>query len=183
MKKAFLKILQYSQESCRAATLKNRLQHRCFPLNVTKFLRTLILKNICEWLLLIFWNSYRTAVSSCFCIDFLLSLDNLLTNYEQLSYWQFNRHLSVCVSLAKDWFMLQKKFNQDWTTYFFKQKIDSFWFSGLNLPQKRCFQSKTEKMNRTIEFSIFELVLVPNFSLNWQCWFFGPNLPKKVFPI
>ena len=34
-------------------------------------------------------------------------------------------------------------------------------------------------MNITNEFGILELVLVPNFSLNWQFWFFGPNLPKK----
>ena len=38
---------------------------------------------------------------------------------------------------------------------------------------------KIEKVNTTIEFCIFELVLLPNFSLNWQVWFFGPNLPKK----
>ena len=27
--------------------------------------------------------------------------------------------------------------------------------------------------------SIFELGWVPNFSLSWKLWFFGPNLPKK----
>ena len=27
-------------------------RHRCFPVNIAKFLRTPILKNICEWLLL-----------------------------------------------------------------------------------------------------------------------------------
>ena len=32
-----------------------------------------------------------------------------------------------------------------------------------------------------IEFCIFKLVLVPNFSLNWQVWFFWPDLPKKGF--
>ena len=32
-------------------------------------------------------------------------------------------------------------------------------------------------MNRTTEFCTFELV--PNFSLNRQFWFLGPNLPKK----
>ena len=28
--------------------IKKRLQHRCFPLNIAEFLKTLILKNICE---------------------------------------------------------------------------------------------------------------------------------------
>ena len=32
--------------------IKKRLQHRCFPVNIVEFLRTLILKNIYEWLLL-----------------------------------------------------------------------------------------------------------------------------------
>ena len=33
--------------------IKERLQHRCFPVNNAKFLRTLILKSICERLLLL----------------------------------------------------------------------------------------------------------------------------------
>ena len=38
---------------------------------------------------------------------------------------------------------------------------------------------KTEKVNTTIEFYIFELVYVPNLTLNKQFWILGPNLPKK----
>ena len=37
-------------EACKL--VKKRLQHRCFPVNTEKFLRTPILKNICEQLLL-----------------------------------------------------------------------------------------------------------------------------------
>ena len=44
---------------------------------------------------------------------------------------------------------------------------------------KDYFLSKTEEMNITIDFCLFELVLEPNFSLRWQFWFFGPELPKK----
>ena len=33
--------------------IKKRLQHSCFSVNIVKFLRTLILKNICKWLLLL----------------------------------------------------------------------------------------------------------------------------------
>ena len=40
-------------------------------------------------------------------------------------------------------------------------------------------RSKTEKVNITIKFYIFEIFLVPNFSLNWQFWIFGQNQPKK----
>ena len=54
--------------------------------------------------------------------------------------------------------------------------ILNFW---TKFAQKGSFQSKTEKVNNTNEFSIFELVQVPNFSLNWQFCFFGPSLPKK----
>ena len=34
-------------------------------------------------------------------------------------------------------------------------------------------------MNITTEFCVLELVKVLNFTLNWQFWFFGPNLPKQ----
>ena len=54
-KKDPLKILQFSQENTcvgvRAVT-KKRPQQRCFPVNIVKFLRTVILKNICKRLLL-----------------------------------------------------------------------------------------------------------------------------------
>ena len=48
--------------------IKKRLQHRCFLKNIARFLRTPILKNICEWLLLMFlWTEYfkRDYVNIC----------------------------------------------------------------------------------------------------------------------
>ena len=36
--------------------IKSRLQHSCFPVNFCKFLKTLNLKNICEWLFLPSWR-------------------------------------------------------------------------------------------------------------------------------
>ena len=51
-----------------------------------------------------------------------------------------------------------------------------FW---TKVTQKGYSPSKTEKVKITTEFCIFELVQLPNFSLTLQCWFFGPNLPKK----
>ena len=46
---------------------------------------------------------------------------------------------------------------------------------------KKCsyFQSKTDKIDTTIEFCIFELVFVSDVILNKQFWIFAPNLPKK----
>ena len=41
------------------------------------------------------------------------------------------------------------------------------------------FQSKTDKIDTTIEFCILELVFVSNFTLNKQFRIFGLNLPKK----
>ena len=35
-------------QTLRPATLLKRLQHKCFPVNIAKFLRTPILKNICD---------------------------------------------------------------------------------------------------------------------------------------
>ena len=56
--------------------------------------------------------------------------------------------------------------------------ILSFW---TKFAQEKYLWSKTEKVHIIIEFRIFKLVLVPNFSLNWQFWFFWPDLPKKGF--
>ena len=58
VKKPFLKIWQYSREtpvlesSFRPTTLLKRDSNKLFPVNIGKFLRTPILKNICERLLL-----------------------------------------------------------------------------------------------------------------------------------
>ena len=46
---------------------------------------------------------------------------------------------------------------------------------------KRYFRSKTENMNVIITFRLFNLVLVPNFNLNWWLLFFWLDLPKKSF--
>ena len=46
------KHLRWSLFQIKRDYIKNRLQHRCFPLNVAKFLRTPMLKSICERLLL-----------------------------------------------------------------------------------------------------------------------------------
>ena len=53
-KKLLLKILEYSQENtCVGVSfIKRRAQHRCFPVNIAKCLRTPILKNSYEWRLL-----------------------------------------------------------------------------------------------------------------------------------
>ena len=46
-------------------------------------------------------------------------------------------------------------------------------FFGPNLPTKGSyFQSKTDKIDTTIEFCIFELVFVSNLTLNKQFWIF-----------
>ena len=51
-----------------------------------------------------------------------------------------------------------------------------FW---IKFTQKGYFWSKINKVNTTTKFCIFELVWVSNFSLNWQFWFYGLNLPKS----
>ena len=51
--------------------------------------------------------------------------------------------------------------------------------------QKVLFWSKTEKWTPHIFYIILHIHirLVQNFNSNQQFWFFGPNLPKKVFPV
>ena len=50
---------------------------------------------------------------------------------------------------------------------------------GTKFAPNRFLWSKTEKVNITIKFCIFELVLGPNFSFSWKFVFFRANLPKK----
>ena len=70
MKKALLKNFSIFIGKLQVCNfIKKRLQHRQFPLNIGKFLKTPILKNIYLRLLLISLNSYRTAMNSCFWID------------------------------------------------------------------------------------------------------------------
>ena len=47
---------------------KERLQHRCFPVNIANFLKTPILKNICEWLLLliVIFSQENNYMQRCF---------------------------------------------------------------------------------------------------------------------
>ena len=75
--KLFLKILQYSQEN---TCVEKRLQHRCFPVHISKFLRTLILK-----------KHMRTAASdySFTLVIYLLSAVSLQAkkNYDP-SWWR-----------------------------------------------------------------------------------------------
>ena len=103
-KKLFLKISQYSQESCRPATLLKALSNTgVFLWILQNFYEHLFRRKSAQW----------TAAS---VVTFILSSHNLLTGYEKWRYSQFNRNLSICVSLPKDWFILHKKFNQDLAT-------------------------------------------------------------------
>ena len=67
------------------------------------------------------------------------------------------------------WISLDMKFQ-------LKLTILIFW---TKFTQKVYFQSKKEKVNITIDFYTFKWLWVLNFSLDWQFWFFGTNLPKK----
>ena len=56
--------------------IKKRLQHRCFPVNIVKFLRTPILKNIGErWLLDL---DKANSISFRFCFEEALTTDHNL---------------------------------------------------------------------------------------------------------
>ena len=63
------------------------------------------------------------------------------------------------------------------TNFQLKLTIAIFWTTFAK--RGSYFQSKTEKIDTTIEFCIFELVFVSNLTLNKQFWIFGPNFPKK----
>ena len=81
-------------------------------------------------------------------------------------------------NLAKEYLV---RIGKKWTTYeshIFQISRNQTSASRIKFASKGYFQSKTEKLNSTMKFCIFKLVLLPNFSLNWQFWFSGPNLPQ-----
>ena len=57
------------------ASLKRRLQHRCFPVNIAKFLRTAFFIEQLWWLLLEFrhdFKIYENSMTQIYCNDFFL---------------------------------------------------------------------------------------------------------------
>ena len=62
--------------------------------------------------------------------------------------------------------------------FHFEQTIFNFWTKFV---QERYLCSKTEKVNIIIEFRIFKLALLPNFSLTDRFDFFDQIYPKRVF--
>ena len=65
------------------------------------------------------------------------------------------------------------------TNFQLKLTIGIFWTKFAK--KGSYFQSKTDKIDTSIEFCLFELVLLPNFTFNKKFWIFGLDLPKKGF--
>ena len=66
--------------------IKKRLQHRSFPLSIAKFLRTCILKSSGNCWFWIFKTATKHRWAATSILTLLLSSDNSVTGYEQLSY-------------------------------------------------------------------------------------------------
>ena len=58
---------------------KKALQHRCFPVNVTKFIRTPISKIICQRLLLSFTHQAATSIDILRFLIFICTIDEYVT--------------------------------------------------------------------------------------------------------
>ena len=104
VKRAVLQNLQYSPEntcvgvSLYCSFIKNRLQHRCFPVNIVNFLRILILKNICDRMLL-YCTKKNTKTSTANTAKSITSTIRLVMNMvkRKNTIWvQFQIMLDVC---------------------------------------------------------------------------------------
>ena len=60
--------------------IKKRLQHRCFPVNLKKFLKTLVLQNICQRLLL---QSVLNFYENQMILRFTENWQQVTTNYQK----------------------------------------------------------------------------------------------------
>ena len=87
-KKLFLKILQFSQESCRPATLlKTHSNTGAFLWILRKFQEHLFQRTSAQWV----------AVS---VLTLLISSDNLLTGYEQVSVYPFKQNKNMLKNMT-----------------------------------------------------------------------------------
>ena len=95
-KKVLLKISQ-------ACNLIKRLQHRCFPVNFAKFLRTPIMQNICKQLLLK-WKTHRWVGIIQVPLFFPKQASCKIRSGFQRSYTLWNFGFSVLVEITKGWY-------------------------------------------------------------------------------
>ena len=126
-----------------------------------------------------FWSKTKKVNTTIeFCIFELVYVSSFTLNWQ---YWQFGPNLPKKGILIES----EKSEHCHWILHIrislcikfhLKLIILTFW---TKFAHKGHFWSKTKKVNTTIEFCIFELVYVSSFTLNWQYWQFGPNLPKK----
>ena len=126
-----------------------------------------------------YWKTKKENSIIEFCMFGLVLVPNFSLKWQ---FWCFGLNLPIkAISTQKR----KKSEHHHWilhvqisvgTKFQLKVTILMFW---TKFGQKGYFYSKTKKMNITIEFCMFELLLVPNFSLKWHFWFVGPNLPKK----
>ena len=87
-KKLFLKILQFSQESCRPATLlKTHSNTGAFLWILRKFQEHLFQRTSAQWV----------AAS---VLTLLISSDNLLTGYEQVSVYPFKQNKNMLKNMT-----------------------------------------------------------------------------------
>ena len=92
--------MQHSQENTCGGFIKKKIQHKSFLANIAKLLRTLILKNICERLLLAikYWASADLSLTKNNVEWFLLRRAvNLVTVFLLIIIWNHsNTFLLTC---------------------------------------------------------------------------------------
>ena len=138
----FLEILLNTQKNICVGVSFWRLQHKCFPVNIGKFLRTRILKNICERLLLFWWIHKLT--NHC---TLEVKLLKILVSFSILSVLRkrsvrhltivikvYDRHspFSLYISLILTWnysSTILRKFSQSFKLHFkLRFIVDDIWF-------------------------------------------------------
>ena len=120
-----------SQARSSATLFKKRFQHRCLPVNITKFLRTFILKNICERLLVF----YKLVISKPFLNPFLTFPKSSATFASSL----FNSSLSmsaVALLILLPYVVLRRAY----TMNFFFHRWLNFSFDGFLSTFNTCIQ-------------------------------------------
>ena len=110
--------------------IKKRVQHKCFPVKIAKFLRTSTFKNICKWLLL---NESKD-----------LSYKNRLTHYVPVLLSYRNQSIDLH-SKSIDWFLHEGNTGIEWVKVI---PINSFYHKWLTSTWDQRRQNQGEHQNK-----------------------------------
>ena len=110
--------------------IKKRLWHRCFPVNIAKFLRKPILKNICEWLLLQFLIKMYLLYAKSMGVRvggsesrYIPTQGPKMELFDKIANCYFHKKLNLMFEICLKWFWIRLCITSKQITFQVKRKV------------------------------------------------------------